>query len=179
MKLHLYFFFASKSWHHLSLSWSCANTCICLLKQYLYLHMLWSRTIICLCNEVALALFFCHKVASTLYLLWSHANIHLCHEATSTLYLHWSHANIRLCHDIMSTLHLHCSRTNIGLYNEAALAPIFRGNIAQTSRVHSTLARHQDFRDANKTLMMPEKWRQYFEDDKVCQQEFDIARTCP
>ena len=84
------FFFASKSYHHLSLSWSCANTCICieaspllcLLKQYLHLHLLWISTIICLCNEAALALFFCHKVASTLYLHWSHANIYLCHEAT-------------------------------------------------------------------------------------------------
>ena len=34
------------------------------------------------------------------------------------------------------------------------LAQIFRGNIAQTSRVYSTVARHQDFRDANKTLKM-------------------------
>ena len=40
------------------------------------------------------------------------------------------------------------------LYNKATTTPIFRGNIAQTSRVHSTVARHQDFRDANKMLKM-------------------------
>ena len=40
------------------------------------------------------------------------------------------------------------------LYNKATTTPIFRGNIAQTSRVHSTIAKHQDFRDANKTLKM-------------------------
>ena len=51
-------------------------------------------------------------------------------------------------------LHLHYSCTNIGFYNEAALAPIFRSNMAQTSRVHSTIARYQEFRDANKTLKM-------------------------
>ena len=42
------------------------------------------------------------------------------------------------------------------LHNRATTTPIFKGNIAQTSRVHSTVARHQDFRDANKMLKMQE-----------------------
>ena len=47
-------------------------TFIFVIKQYLHLHPLWSRTIICLCNETALALFFWHKAASTFYLYWGH-----------------------------------------------------------------------------------------------------------
>ena len=42
------------------------------------------------------------------------------------------------------------------LYNKATTTPIFRGNIAQTSRVHSTVARHWDFRNANKKLKLQE-----------------------
>ena len=106
-------------------------------------------------------------------------------------------------------LHLYWSCINIGLYNKVALAPIFRGNIAQTSRVHSTIARHQDFRDANKTLKMqgaliktlkmqgdaiktlkfqeaPIKTLRMQRDAnktlkmwEECRQDFDIARTCP
>ena len=40
------------------------------------------------------------------------------------------------------------------LYNKATTTPIFRDNIAQTSRVHSIVAKHQDFRNANKMLKM-------------------------
>ena len=130
----------------LFLSWSCTNSCICigtspllwLLKQYLHLSFLKKP--------------FQHKATTTLHLHLSCANILLRHGTTSTFYLHWSRANIHLCHDIASTLHLHCSRTNIGLYNGAALVPIFRGNKVQTSRVHSTVAKHQDFRDTTKTF---------------------------
>ena len=50
-------------------------------------------------------------------------------------------------------LHLYWSII-ICLCNEATTTPIFRGNIAQTSRVHSTITRYQEFRDANKTLKM-------------------------
>ena len=126
------------------------------LRQILHLH--WSITIT-LSTKANLHLPFLmkqfqHEAMSTLHSHLSHANIQLCHRATSTLYLHWSHANIRFCHDIASTLHLHWSRTNIGLYNGAALAPVFRGNKVQTSRVHSTVASHQDFKDAIETLNM-------------------------
>ena len=166
----------------LFLSWSYVNSCICieaspllwLLKQYFHLPFLKKH--------------FQHKAVSTLHLHLSHTNIHLCHGATSTLYLHWSRANILLCHDIASTLHLHWSRTNIGLYNGVALAPIFRGNKVQTSRVYSTVARHQILemptrllkmqgdpiktlrmqKDADKTLKMWGEWHQ----------DFDIAWTC-
>ena len=79
-------------------------TFIFAMKQYFHLHLLWSRTIICLCNEAALALFFviklprhsiCIEATSTLHSYWNCANIHLCHEATATLHLHRSHANIQ------------------------------------------------------------------------------------
>ena len=45
---------------------------------------------------------------------------------------------------------IHRSCANDHLCHKA----IFRGNIAQTSRAYSTVARHQDFRDANKMLKM-------------------------
>ena len=130
----------------LFLSWSCTNSCICiepspllwLLKQYLHLSFLKKH--------------FQHKATSTLHLHLSRANIHLCQGTTSTLYLHWNRANIHLCHNIALTLHRHWIRTNIGLYNGAALASIFKGNKVQTSKVHSTVARHQDIRDTNKTF---------------------------
>ena len=80
-------------------------------KQYLYLHLLWSSTIICT------------EAMSTLHLHQTRANIHLCREATSALHSHRSHANIHLCHEITSTLHIStCTRIEV--------APIFRGNIA-------------------------------------------------
>ena len=53
-----------------------------------------------------------------------------------------------------SRQHLICIEVIPTLAFEVALAPIFRGDKVQTSRIHSTIARHQDFRDANKTLTM-------------------------
>ena len=64
--------------------------------------------------------------------------------------------------------------------------------------MYSTVARHQDFRDANKTLKMQgvltntlkmqenanktlkmwEKWRQTFEDARVCYKDFEDVKTC-
>ena len=64
--------------------------------------------------------------------------------------------------------------------------------------VYSTVARHQDFKDANKTLKMQgvptktlkmqenanktlkmrEKWRQTFDDAKVCCEDFEDVETC-
>ena len=157
----------------LFLSWSYVNSCICieaspllwLLKQYFHLPFLKKH--------------FQHKATSTLHLHLSHTNIHLCHGATSTLYLHWSRANIRLCHDIASTFHLHWSHTNIGLYNGVALAPIFRGNKVQTLRVPSTVARHQDFRDANKTFEDARRSYQDFEDAKRFWQNLEDVRRMP
>ena len=99
--------------HQESLPWSCASICsyteamptfIFAMKQYLHLHLLWSHTIICLCNEVVLALFFFHKATSTFYLHWGHiytsfipklCQHSFCHEATTTLHLHWSRANVQ------------------------------------------------------------------------------------
>ena len=101
---------------------------------------------------------------------WSHVNtpfssLKLCqhfirrsrdniHEATSKLHLHRSHANI---HEAMSTLHIAIEVMST-LYSpklcQHSYKAIFRGNITQTSRVYSTIARHQDFRDANKMLKM-------------------------
>ena len=125
----------------------------------------------------------------------------------------------------MSTFHLHQSRVDIheGMklrqhfihtkavptfmkpwqYSILALAlasklhQFFRNNIAQTSRVHCTVAKHQDFRNANKTLKMQgvpiktlkmqeyanktlkiwEKWCQYFEDARVCCKDFKNVET--
>ena len=83
-------------------------------------------------------------------------------------------------------------------WQHSTLAQIFRSNIAYTSRVYSTVAKHQDFRDANKTskmqgvptktlkmqenanktLKMREKWRQTFEDARVCCEDFEDVKTC-
>ena len=99
-------------------------------KQYLQLHLLWSHTIICLCNEAVLALFFFHKTASTFYLHWGHIYTSfipkLCqhsflswsHDNTSfasmpcqrsSLHSYWSHeatSTIHFCHEVMPTLHI-------------------------------------------------------------------------
>ena len=170
------------------------------LRQLWHLH--WSITIT-LSTKANLHLPFLmkpfqHEAMSTLHSHLSRANIHLCHGATSTLYLHWSLANIRLCLGIASTLHLHWSRTNIGLYNGATLAPIFSGNKVQTSRVHSAVANHQDFKDAietlkmqgalirtlnmqgdaNKTLKFQEAPMKTMKMQEECCRDFDIAWTC-
>ena len=73
------------------------------MKQYLHLYLLWSRTIICLCNEAVLALFFFHKAASTF----------ICIKATSTLHSYRSCANIHFCREATTTFHLHRSRANV------------------------------------------------------------------
>ena len=105
-------------------------TFIFAMKQYLHLHSLWSRTIICLCNEAALALFFCHKVVSTFYLYWGHIYtsfiLKLCQHPSfpwshenipfaskpcqrSTLHSHWCHeatSTIHFCYEAMTTFHI-------------------------------------------------------------------------
>ena len=86
-------------------------------KQYLHLHLLWSHTIICLCNEAVLALFFFHKATSTVFFFF------FCIEATSTLHSYRSWANIHFCHEATTTLHLHrCQRSTLHSYrsHEAA-----------------------------------------------------------
>ena len=80
-------------------------TFILAVKQYLHLHLLWSHTIICFCNEAVLALsfffiklpqhFICIEATSTLHSYRSCANIHFCHEATTTLHLYRSRANVQ------------------------------------------------------------------------------------
>ena len=107
---------------------------------------------------------------STLHLYRGHANIaslplklrqHFIrrsrdniHEVTSKLHLHRSHANI---HEAMLTLHIAIEAMST-LYSlklcQRSYKAIFSGNIAQTSRAYGTVARHQDFRDANKMLKM-------------------------
>ena len=105
-------------------------TFIFAVKQYLHLHLLWSHTIICLCNEAVLALFFFHKTALTFYLHWGHIYTSfipkLCqhsflswsHDNTSfaskpcqrsSLHSYWSHeatSTIHFCHEVMPTLHI-------------------------------------------------------------------------
>ena len=105
-------------------------TFIFAMKQYLHLHPLWSRTIICLYNEAALALFFCHKATSTFYLYWGHIYTSfipkLCQHPSfpwhhdnisfalkpcqrSTLHSHRSYeatSTIHFCHEAMTTLHI-------------------------------------------------------------------------
>ena len=93
----------------------------------------------------------------------------ICTEAVPTFMKSWQHSTLALA--LASKLH-----------------QFFRGNIAQTSRVHCTVARHQDFRNANKTLKMQgnvnktlkirEKWCQYFEDARVCYEDFEDVKTC-
>ena len=65
------------------------------------------------------------------------------------------------------------------LYNKATIAPILKGNITQTSKVHSTVARYQDFRNANKTLKMQGNANNTLKMSKHATKNFDIARTCP
>ena len=57
---------------------------------------------------------------------------------------------IRRSREATSTLYFRRNCANVYLYHKA----IFRGNIAQTLKAYSTVARHQDFRDANKMLKM-------------------------
>ena len=68
-------------------------TFIFAMKQYFHLHLLWSRTIICLCNEAALALFFCHKAASTSYLHWGHIYTSFIPKPCQHPSFPWSHDN--------------------------------------------------------------------------------------
>ena len=105
-------------------------TFIFAMKQYLHLHSLWSRTIICLCNEVALALFSCHKAALTFYLHWGHIYTSFISKLCQHSSLSWSHDNtsfaskpcqrsilhsyrsheatsiIHFCYEAMTTLHI-------------------------------------------------------------------------
>ena len=130
------------------------------------------------------------------------------HEVTSTLHISTEVMPILV---FAMKLHQHFIRTEavptfmkpwkhstLALTLASKLHQFFRGNIAQTSRVHCTVARHQDFRNANKTLKMQgvpiktlkmqgnvnktlkirEKWRQYFEDARVCYEDFEDVKTC-
>ena len=102
-------------------------TFIFAMKQYLHLHSLWRRTIICLCNEAALALFSCHKATLTFYLHWGHIYISfiskLCQHSSfswshnntsfaskpcqrSTLHSYQSYANVHLCNEVTTTIHI-------------------------------------------------------------------------
>ena len=62
---------------------------------------------------------------------WSNINTSFASKQPRQHFIRWSCANVHLCHKA-----------------------IFRGNIAQTSKAYSIVARHQDFRDANKMLKM-------------------------
>ena len=91
-------------------------TFIFAMKQYLHLHLLWNRTIICTeamptfiftmkpWQHCTLALALALKLHQ--YLYWSRDNIHLCHEAKLILHLRRSRANVHLCHEAMTTLHI-------------------------------------------------------------------------
>ena len=69
------------------------------------------NVIICLCNEAALALFFCHKAVSTFYLYWGHIYTSFIPKLCQHPSFPWSHENIpfasKPCH--RSTLHSHRS----------------------------------------------------------------------
>ena len=105
-------------------------TFIFAVKQYLHLHLLWSHTIICLCNEAVLALFFFHKTASTFY----------CIEATSTLHSYRSCANIHFCHKATTTLRLHRSHANVHHFIRTEAMKLRQQFIfAMKSCQHSTL----------------------------------------
>ena len=86
-------------------------TFIFVMKQYLHLHLLWSHTIIFLCNEAVLALFFFHKTTSTFYLHWGHIYTSFIPKLCQHSFLSWSHDNtsfaLKLCQ--RSTLHLYRS----------------------------------------------------------------------
>ena len=91
-------------------------------------------------------------------LSWSHVNTLFAPKSCQHSSLPWSHdktsfASKSCQHSSLSWSHVNTPHSS-DLYNKATTAPTFRGNIAQTSRVHSTVTRHQDFRDANKTLKM-------------------------
>ena len=139
-------------------------TFIFTMKQYLHLHLLWSRTIICLCNEAALALFFCHQAALALrphlHFLhtetmptfifamkpWQHFTLALALVLKSYHHLHWSCANSCLCREAMTTLHSHQSRSKVHLYHEATStlhSYQSRANIHLCHEATSTLHSHQ------------------------------------
>ena len=89
------------------LSWqlSCFNTCLCNMATLvdfsikLHKHSPLPRSLINthLCNEATAALFFSHKVGSTIHLHWNHANIHVCHEVASPLIFVMKLRQLLLC----------------------------------------------------------------------------------
>ena len=105
-------------------------TFIFAVKQYLHLHLLWSHTIIWLCNEAVLALFFFHNTASTFYLHWDHIYTSFISKLCQHSLLSWSHDNtsfaskpcqystlhsyrsheatstIHFCHEAVTTFHI-------------------------------------------------------------------------
>ena len=91
IKLHQHLFFQRS--HFKSFCSEAMLAFIFAIKQYLHLHSLWSRTIICLCNEAALALFFCHKAASTFYLYWGHIYTSFIPKLCQHPFFPWSHDN--------------------------------------------------------------------------------------
>ena len=101
------------------------------------------------------------------------------HEATSTFHLHQSHADIHegmklrqhfihtkavptlmkphqnfICIKAVPTFMKPWQHSTLALALALKLHQFFRDNIAQTSRVHCTVAWHHDFKNANKTLKM-------------------------
>ena len=99
-------------------------TFIFAVKQYFHLHLLWSHTIICLCNEAVLVLFFFHKAASTFYLHWGHIYTSFILKLCQHSFLSWSHDNTSFASKSCqrSTLHLYWSHeatSTIHFFNEA------------------------------------------------------------
>ena len=143
-------------------------TFIFAMKQYLHLHPLWRRIIICLCNEAALALFSCHKAALTFYLRWGHIFISFISKLCQHSSLSWSHNNtsfaLKSCqrstlhsyrnHEATSTIHF-CQMTTLHTNTEVMPILVFatkpRQHFIRTNamptfifvmkpRQHSTLA---------------------------------------
>ena len=145
-------------------------TFIFAVKQYLHLHLLWSHTIICFCNEAVLALFFFffHKATSTFYLHWGHIYASFIPKLCQHSFLSWSHNNTsfvsKSCqcsilhsyrnHEATSTIHF-CQMTTLHTNTEVMPILVFatkpRQHFIRTNamptfifvmkpRQHSTLA---------------------------------------
>ena len=101
-------------------------TFIFAVKQYLHLHLLWSHTIICLCNEAVLALFFFHKTASTFYLHWGHIYTSFIPKLCQHSFLSWSHDNTSFAskpcqHSILHSYRSHEAMSTIHFCHEAII----------------------------------------------------------
>ena len=158
MKLHPYFSFI-KACHHLSLSWSNICTCICyevassfafVMKLHQYSSFIIKLPWHFICIEATPILIFAMKprqhfihtkaVSSFIFAMKPHQ--HFIHTEAMSSFIFAikprQHSTLALKPCQLSSL----SWSNIYTYICYEVAQSFRGNIAQTLRMHSTVAKH-------------------------------------